>query len=196
MNAAWTLLTAPQTEPISVDDAKLHLKVETTTEDVQLVMTIRAARAAVEEYLGRALITQTWVYTQDRWSDDIRLPRAAPLVSVTSVKYRDEAGTQQTLTSSVYLVDTASEPGRVLLAPTQSWPALQSGRPGAVEITYVAGWTTASLVPDPIRWAILLKIGGFHAFREDRAGLNEVAHPSGAVEALLAPYRVYWRPPC
>lgn len=196
MNATWTLSTPPVLEPLSIDEAKLHLKVEQAVEDVQVMLAIRAARAWVEEILGRALLTQTWVYCQDRWADSIQLPRAAPLASVSSVKYRDEAGVLQTLSASTYLVDTASEPGRVTLAPQQVWPTLQSGRASAVEITYVAGWTRAELVPDPIRWAMLLKVGGFYAFREDGAALQDVAHSSGAVEALLAPYRVIWRPPC
>lgn len=196
MTASWQLQTAPSLEPLSVDEAKLHLRVDATTEDFAILMAIRSARTWAEEYLSRALTSQTWVYVQDGFSDVILLPRAAPLSSVTSVKYYDESGVLQTLSASVYLVDTVSEPGRVLLAPDQTWPDVQSGRAGAVEITYVAGWSTADAVPEPIRWALLLKIGGFYAFREDRAALQEVSQSTGAVEALLAPYRVYWRPPC
>jgi uncharacterized phiE125 gp8 family phage protein len=125
------------------------------------------------------------------------LPRAAPLQSVTSVKYYDTSGVQQTLSASTYQVDTFSEPGRILLAPNQVWPSVQAGRALAVEVLYVVGWTSADNIPADILEAIYLRVGTRHAFREDviaGSGITVASLPDG-VEALLAQHRVWWREP-
>ena len=78
-----------------------------------------------------------------------------PLSSVTSVKYYDSDNTLQTLDSSVYLVDTYSEPGTITLAPNQSWPSVKD-RVNAVQVEYVAGYgTSSSDVPEEARQTII-----------------------------------------
>jgi hypothetical protein len=75
------------------------------------------------------------------------LPMAAPLQSAT-VTYYDASGVLQTLSTSVYGIDdTVSEPGCIYLKPNQVWPSVQAGRPLAVEIDYVVGWTSRRSVP-------------------------------------------------
>jgi len=192
MNTAWTLQTAPTIEPVSLDEARQQLRETGESEDQLITQKVKSARARLEQYLGRAFLTQTWKYTQDEWADVIWLPMAAPLQSVTSIKYYDGAGAQQTLATSVYLVDTQSEPGRILLAPDQVWPTLQAGRPMAVEVVYVAGWTAAELIPAEIIEALQTLQAGLFQFRGDSEGWREAWD---AATNWCASQIVKWREP-
>lgn len=195
MSAEWVRTTDAADEPITLVDAKAHCRAiaDVVDEDALLASYLRASRMLVEESLSRAISTQTWTLTLDAFADAIWLPRAAPLQSVTSVKYYDEDGALQTLSTSVYRVDTASEPGRVVLKPGQSWPAVQSERGQAVEIVYVAGYSAVGSIPGPITAAILLLTTHFYENRaavQVGAGIGAVEIP-WAVQSCLAPYRVY-----
>lgn len=196
MRNAWTLQTPPASEPISTATAKAHLRVDASADDALIDALVKAARAHVEEITGRSVLTQTWEYRQAEWSHEIWLPRAAPLASVTTVKYYDQAGVEQTLDASTYLVDTMSEPGRLVLAPGQSWPAVQ-GRDLPITVRYVAGRAAITAADQPLVQAMLLLIAHWYEHRESVVLTNmrtmEVV-PHG-VDALLAPLRVYWREP-
>lgn len=189
------LVTPPTSEPISVEDAKVHLRVTGYDEDALIDRCIAGARSRAEDYLRRAMSTQTWRYVQDEWSDLIRLPMA-PLQSVTSVKYYDASGDQQTLATSVYLVDVFSEPGTIQLAPNQSWPALQPGRRSAVEVTYVVGYASVAAIPRAVLDGIYLLLTQGYERRGDDADRPAGALQHPAAEALLAPHRVFWAPSC
>lgn len=191
MNAAWTLLTAPVIEPITTANAKAHLRVDVADDDALIDRLVKGARAQVEAYLHRGLVTQTWKYLQDEWTDAIWLPMAAPLQSVTAVQYYDTAGALQTLATSTYLVQTTPEPGRIVLAPDKTWPNLQD-RALAVEITYVLGWSAIGDILSDIIDALYLLVGHRYLQRGDEEDPERLP---AAVEALLAPHRVWWREP-
>lgn len=197
MNTAWTVVTPPASEPLTVEQAKEHLRLDTNDEDAGVERRTRSARTQAENFMRRGILTQTLKYTQDYFSDEIQLPRAAPLQSVTTVQYYDTTGALVTLASSVYLVDDVSRPARIRRAPNQSWPALQACRPMAVVITYKVGWTDPTLIPADIIDAICLLLGDRHEFRENTIAGSGVALtelPNGA-DALLMPYRVWWHAP-
>ena len=171
MAAEWILVTEPLVEPITLVEAKQHARISHTTEDALLDAYIRTARATAEDYMARGILTQTWKLTLETWADRIWLPMAAPLQSVTSVKYYDPAGVQQTLATTVYAVDTVSRPGRIVRGVNQAWPALQPDRlMGAVEITYVVGWTTLALIPERIKQGCRMFVTYLDC---DRDGLTE-----------------------
>lgn len=197
IRTAWQLVTAAATPLISVEEAKSHLEVTVNDWDADIARRIRSAIQQTERELGRGLVTQTWKYVQDIFTDVLWLPMAAPLQSVTSVKYYDTAGALQTLSTSVYLQDLLSEPGRVVLAPNQAWPATQANRLLAVEVTYVVGWTTVDTVPADILDAVYLRLGTRQQFRESvLAGNGSIAvHLPDGAKAMLAPHQVFWREP-
>jgi len=200
VNVAWTRTVEPDPakEPVTLGEAKAQVRQTLTTEDTYITALIVAARNRAEAYLSRGLYTQTWKLVQDRWSDAIWLPNAAPLQNDAAanpstapvVKYYDDAGVLQTLATSAYVVDTSSEPGRIVLAPYQIWPVLQATRAGAVEVTYVVGWTTVAAIPQAIKLGIQLLIAHWYANRGDHSG-----NVPEDVAAVWAPYRTYWRPP-
>src|SRR3990167_7576165 len=147
------LITAPATEPVTLAEAKLHLKVDTAiTEDDTLISSlIISARQQAEQILGRSLITQTWEKVLDKFpSGDIELLWPT-IISMTSIKYLDPTTQLEvTLDSDQYSLDKDSEPGWVLPAYGVEWPtALDTVN--AVRVRYTAGYGDAASVPACIK---------------------------------------------
>lgn len=192
-SCAWELTTAPTLEPFTVEEAKAQIRSVQAQEDALVTSYIKSARAAAEAHLGRVLLTQTWTLAISDFVTVIPLPFAAPLQSVTSVKYYDEAGVQQTLSSTAYTVDTRSRPGRIALASGQSWPAVQSlRRVNRIEIVYVAGWTSRDLIPEDIKQGMRVLIGSMDA---DRDGMGPGAEQALRVAKSFWTDKVFWTPP-
>jgi uncharacterized phiE125 gp8 family phage protein len=189
------LFTAPASEPITTNEAKAHLRIDASDEDNLITGYITAARQLCELYARRALVTQTWDLSLEQWPgcDQIELPRP-PLQSVTSISYIDSNGATSTLASSSYIVDTASEPGRVILAYGATWPTVTL-RPGpAITVRYVAGYGAAAAVPELYKQALKLIVGHFFENREQvvlQPGLT-VAQLPMAAQALLMVDRGSW----
>lgn len=181
----------PATEPLSLGDAKEHLRVDYTDDDDLISGLVTAARQHVEETTARALITQTWTLKLDSFPPDtILLPRP-PLQSVTSITYLDSDGNSQTLSSDLYDVHTGDVPGRVTRGYNDTWP-LTRGIPNAVTVTFVAGYGAAAAdVPAPIVHAMKLWVADAYRNREETITGTVVARMRSA-DALLAPYRVRW----
>jgi len=129
---------APAVEPLTLAEAKLHLRVEVTDDDVLIAQLIRAARQACEAYTNRTLVATIYELTLDAFPGEIRLPRP-PLVEVSSISYVDASGVDQTLGTDVYTVDKASFMPRVYEAYNEWWPGTRS-QPKAVTVTYIAGY--------------------------------------------------------
>lgn len=189
----WSLTTAPTIEPFTTAEAKEQIRSVQSQEDTLVDGYVKAARQAAEDYLGRGLLTQTWTLAISDFVRIIPLPMAAPLASVTSVKYYDEAGVQQTLATSVYTVDTRSRPGRIALAAGQTWPTVQSlRRVNRIEIAYVVGYTSASLIPAAILQGMRVLIGSMDA---DRDGMGIGTDQALRVAKSFWTDRVFWTPP-
>lgn len=179
---ALRTVTPPAVEPVSIDDLKLHLRLDGDDENAYLAGLIAAARRSCESFQNRAYITQTLRLTADAFplyrdglyhfaSRSVRgqdagilLPRA-PLQSVSSITYVDEAGVTRTLASTEYLVDNQSDPGRVAPAYGKYWPATR-GQMNAVAVTFVAGYGAAADVPGEIALAIKMLVAHFYENRE------------------------------
>jgi len=188
-----SVITPPAVEPISLAEAKTHLRVTTADEDSLIGMLITAARVHLENDTGRRFITQTVETTADDFGDAVVLLEG-PVQSVVSVTYYDEVGTLQTLSGANYGLDIESTPGYVLPKVGDAFPNTQN-RANAVRVRYVAGYGTAgSNVPAPLRVAMLLMIGHLYENREAVTQQNQgatIEMPMG-VAALCAPYRVLY----
>lgn len=97
-----SLVTAPTIEPITVQEAKDHLRIATFDDDAYIATLITVAREEVEDITRRAIMTQTWDYFIDGFPDGygITLPFGR-LASVTSVKWKDEDGVETNLTKTL-----------------------------------------------------------------------------------------------
>lgn len=182
------LIAGPASEPITLAEAKLHLRVDSTDDDTLITGLIVAARQGAEQITGRALMAQTWELALDEFKDVIRLQKA-PLTSITSIKYVDTIGTLQTLGTDAYLLDDHSEPARIMPAYGTSWPSARR-QPNAVLIRFVAGYANAAVVPQELKQWMLLRIGMLYEQRESVAAgvtLTEVPY----VDRLLDAYRIW-----
>lgn len=195
------LVTAPTKEPVDLDEAKAHLRLETTTDDVYVESLVSAARQWVEEYCRRGLVVQVWeeVLPEFPVSGVIELQRGS-LCSVTigattyssgvvSVKYLDGAGVERTLDTTEYVVDgTSPMLGRVRLGYDKTWPTTRA-QWDAVRVRYAVGWEFDE-VPAPVKQACLLLVSQMYEHRTPEVVGTIVSKVQFAVEALLAPYRV------
>lgn len=191
--ATSTLITAASDFPVSVDEAKSHLRVEVADDDALISTLIQSATGFAEEFLRRRLMVETWEDWLDGFADEMIL-RNSPAPSVTSIAYVDSAGITQTLDSSTYTVEAPAGPNPsrtvVRLAYGQSWPATRD-QANAVRVRYSAGYANAAAVPPAIRSAILLTIGHLYGNREDVVvGTIAAPLPRGA-DYLLRPYRLW-----
>lgn len=158
----------PASLAVGVPEAKLRLRIDHDDEDPDVEALVKAAIDQFEADTNLALINRTVTMGFDAWpaaGEPIEL-LPAPLSSVASVKYYDESETLQTLATSNYVVDTASNRGLIWLAKDKTWPTLgQTPRP--IQIAFTAGYgATQKYVPDRCKQAILLLVGHWYANRE------------------------------
>lgn len=190
MSGACVVITPPATEPLSLVEAQLHLKGPESADDTLVSALIKAARVQVENYLHRALITQTRELKLDGFPPVIELP-FPPIIALTSLKYTDVDGVEQTVSSGDLDIDTSSSPGRIRPAYSKTWPT--STRPGfnVVRVRYTCGYgTNGSDVDETIRLAMRLLIGHFYENREAVVLDGSPIELPLAVAALLNPYIV------
>lgn len=185
------LVTGPTVEPVTLAEARTHLRITHPDLDAQIAAQIIAARMHVENFTRRALINQTWDFTWDyNWPRDSHGPVLViplqPLVSVSSVAYVPDGGGTATLTATTQYQLVAGDPfGRIVPAYDYTWPSVRC-QPAAITVRAVVGYgATASSVPDPLRTAILLHLELLH----DR---DPLAKPTleAARDSMMEPYRV------
>jgi|SRR5262245_10856195 len=199
MITSLRIITPPTVQPLTLVETKEHLRVDFTEEDTLIGLYIEAATSFIEKFLGRALVTQVWEMAIDQFPTDgkktIAIP-LPPLQSVISIKYDDSNMVEQTVSPSGYMVDTISEPGRVMPASV-GWPATYNGI-GNVRIQFKAGYPPTAdsppnlqqNVPRGIKQGMLLHIGSLYEHREDQVvGFTVSRLPIGS-EHILRQFRV------
>lgn len=191
----WSLeqVGEPGAPVVTLEEAKLHLRVEHDAEDSLIASYIAAATEHAEVYQLRSLMERTWRLSLSRFPSGgriIRLPRP-PLRSVTSIVYIAPDGSEQTLDAEHYGHATD---GRVFLA-TDAWPRT-ARQEDAVRITYVAGYGEGGDAPQATRMAILLLAGHFYENRESvTVGTGPTFKLPMSTEYLLYPNRTFARDP-
>jgi uncharacterized phiE125 gp8 family phage protein len=133
--------TAPSGPPITLAAARQYARVGADEEMPELAALLRGATALVERETEMALVTRECEARLDAFWGDLALVLAwPPLQSVEAINYTDADGNEQTVDPDVYVVDTHSRPGRVYLAPNQSWPTDVQLAPHAVRVQYTCGF--------------------------------------------------------
>lgn len=198
---ALTLVTAPASLPITVEEAKGQMRVEHADDDAVIGRLINAAVAFVDAggVLGRAMITQTWAQTVDRfyrplsrsrvWSNDRVAVTMSPVQALTAVKYYDTDNALQTATLSDFrLIGGANDS---YVEPVGSWPNTFD-RPDALQIEVRVGYgDAASDVPDTVRHALLMLVAHWYENREEYSETGLKRTPMG-FDALIGVERASW----
>lgn len=181
------VVVTPPVHGVSLATVKAHLRVDHNDDDALIAAYLDAAVGHIDGphgWLDRAIWPQTLELRQNGFGPaPIRLPYG-PATSVTSVKYVDANGAEQTLASDQYTLTNAGDLG---LAYGASWPSLRGDAEG-VRIRYVAGFAS---LPPAILSAILLMVGDLYQNRETVGEVAGEIQMSMTVRALLAPFRVW-----
>lgn len=183
-----TRITQPANEPITLAEAKAHLRLTHDDEDLLVSAMISAARTACEDRLQRTLITSNWRLTLPGFPPVIYLAMG-DVQSVTAVSYTDPDGTIQTLSPSAYQLARSNGRSVLVPAPRQSWPATQAGVVEAVSVEYAAGYgDAAASVPAPLKAWILLALGDLFENRQ-ATSIGNTVNPLPFADGLLDTYR-------
>jgi uncharacterized phiE125 gp8 family phage protein len=187
-----SLLTAPVELPVSVAEAKAHLRVDHNREDAYIASAIQAATSHAQAFTRRQFVTATWALTLDQFPvQEIRLP-LAPLRSA-RVAYVDPSLSSVEWDVAEYVVDAHKGefalPGRIHPKRGRSFPTTHPDYPGAV-VPFEAGYGAAADVPAAIKHAILLTVGDLFENRATSVIGSPVSPLTMTSERLLWPYRV------
>lgn len=192
---ALTLVTPPPVEPVSLDQAKTHLRVTATDQDDLIRGLIAAAREHLEAMTKRAFVYQVWDWTLDGFPRWFKLPKP-PLQSIVSIKYLDDAGAEQTLATTVYRVDAKSQPARVTVDYGQIWPTTYPVI-NAVTVRFACGFFSggspadyAEDTPPGIKTALKLLVAHFYENREAVTMAPNIAELPIGIRALVMPHCV------
>jgi uncharacterized phiE125 gp8 family phage protein len=200
------LITPASQEPVSILEARQHLRVDFDDDDALISALISAARQAAETLTGRQFITARWKLVLDSFPGPslmgvpagvpftlpghaILLPKG-PVQSVVVINYLDMAGVLQTMPVANYAQDLSCEPARITPVFGQIWP-IPLPQIGAVSVTFDAGYGAPEQVPEGIKSWIKLRVGSLYAHREDVAALSRGRiEPLPFLDGLLDPYRM------
>jgi uncharacterized phiE125 gp8 family phage protein len=165
----------PGSEPLTLAETKLYLRVDGSAEDALIANLITAARMTAEQWLRRSLITQSWKLTyQDFLPSQIRLPMG-PVTSVQSVIVTQKDDSQQTISPSLYRLD-ASHEHLCVESEIAGWQ---------IDVVYGCGYGDSTAVPAPIRQGMLGHIAELYESR----GETDIETMPAQTARLYMPYR-------
>jgi uncharacterized phiE125 gp8 family phage protein len=167
-------ITQPVVEPVSLAEAKAHLRIDSdfSDDDLYVMTLVSAARQLVETICDRTLIRSQWQMNLDAFpSWDIELPRPPIASGDIVVTYTPSDGVYApvTLDPSKYRQDRDSTPAVIRPPWNSTWPTTR-GAENDVKITFWAGYgDSGRSVPPPARHAMLMMLGNWYANRESVA---------------------------
>ena len=204
---AYKLLAEPAIEPITLADAKQHLRIDVSDDDALITMLIAAARQYAEQLTRTSFITQQWSLVMDAFPGPslmgapagvpFSLPGHAvllehgPVQSIDSITYLDMSSTLQTFASTNYVADLTGLLTRITPKFGQIWP-ITLPQIGSVTVNFTAGYgATVDKVPAGLVQWMKLRIGTLYENREEVVtgrGINVTPMPF--IDGLLDPYRL------
>jgi uncharacterized phiE125 gp8 family phage protein len=162
--------TAPTTEPVTLSELKIDLRIDGIESDTTLNSYIKAARELAEDFQNRAFFTQTFELSFDSFPEmPVKLPRP-PLQSLVSVKYIDENGAEVPMNLTDFIVDTRSEPGRIAFKKDKQWPNVKLQSIDSVIFRFTAGFSDANKVSEAVKDAIKI----YAAYRYDNPDAEDI----------------------
>ena len=202
-----SVVTEPSQEPVTLQEVKEYLRVEDSTDERTIRPLIETARRFAEQHLGRTLVSTTFKQSYDGFHEmedplfegirtgpylnyykNYLVLANGPVISVTQVKTIDDADVATTLAASRYYLDNAREPARIVLRTGETFPtALRVAN--AIEVEFVAGYSSIYSIPEPIRMGILQHIAHLYEHRGDMYEASNAYPPM--LRSLYAPYVIH-----
>jgi len=170
---------------VTLDDLKLHLRIDHASEHAE----IRALRAAAVAKIsgptgiGVALTPENWRLVLRGFEREIALP-VVPATAVTAIGYIDTDYEAKTLDPSQYRPALDGETASVM--SFHGWPATADVS-DAVWIVFTAGYAAGAAPADLVQ-AIRLLVAHWYRHREAVAPLSMKALPL-SVTSLIGPHR-------
>jgi uncharacterized phiE125 gp8 family phage protein len=207
--AGVIVTTAPTQEPLTLQEVKDYLRLADAIDERVLQDLVEASRQFAEEYMARSLMTQTLTLTIDAvanvedplwegWKTGADLNSyknyitliKAPVQSVSSVKTYNDSDVATTMAASKYYVDSARDQARVVLRTGETFPpALRVAN--AIEVVYVAGYTSQSAVPATIRIGLMQHAAYLYEQRGDMGDFQQARELPPSIKMLYAPYVIH-----
>ena len=176
------LTSPPAAEPVTLAEAKAHLRVTHGDDDIYISTLIKTARQSIEAQTGLGLVSQGWSVFLDDWPEQgvIELP-LAPVLDIADIRVHGEDDISATIDPAHYYEDKVSRPARIILRGSRNW--VRPGRvANGIEILLTIGFTN---VPEPLRQAVLQLVGHWHERRGDETADEKPFH----LAQLIRPYR-------
>ncbi|MEP3197080.1 MAG: head-tail connector protein [Lentilitoribacter sp.] len=179
------LSQSPLSEPITLDEAKAHLRLDHDSEDDLLNLLIATAREYLESQTQLALMTQSWRLCLDNWPTDhcVKLHKS-PVQSIDQIEQFDGNGDAQVVSTSEMLLDSNAHPARLYINSQSDPEQVING----IEITFTAGFHSASEVPDMLKRALLIHIAQMYEFRGVVSPSMQPAAVPNGYAALINPW--------
>lgn len=185
--AQYKLVTAPGSEPITLDEAKAYLRVDDSTEDTLISALITAARRKFENDTLHYLLPQTWELYLNR--DEITIEpisiNKSDITAISSVKYYDSSNTQQTLSTSDYQTAIQGKPSSIQII---TMPTIYD-RLEAMVIRFTLGYANAGAVPEDIKLAIKLLLATWYENRQTVVTGTQVNDIPMTYQFIMETYR-------
>lgn len=204
MTHRLSITTPPAAEPVTLQEAKLFLKIDHDAEDALITSIIAAARESAEKYLQLALITRKASLFMDAWPEhdatpwwdgvregvaaksiqEITLP-LPPMQNIDAIRIHNH-NDFIVMDENQYFCDTADVPGRIVFKNDTTLPEPARIANG-VEIAFTAGYgDNPDNVPASIRQGILKLIAHLYTYRGDNP---DTAITESGAHVLFYPYR-------
>jgi len=190
---AWRVVTPPAESPVSLSEAKAHLRLEESVDDAYITTLIDSARVYVEKACDRGLVLQTVELLGPPLCGDEELSLPGGALADTpqlQVQYLDANSVLQTLDAAKYYTVSGgdSRPADLHLIYPNLWPQM-APRFDAVKVQYRVGWANAAAVPAPLRHAVLLLLSELYEYRTPEVTGTIVTKLGFSLDALMAPFR-------
>lgn len=182
-------LSGPAVEPLTLSEAKAHLRIADAVEDTYLAGLIRVAREHLERATGLVATNQSFRLHLDSVSEDgmIQILKG-PVQTIDAIRVYDAAGQPKTVSLQGIVVERGSMPARLSTPPG----LIAAQGVNGIDIDFTAGFgATGNEVPDTIRRALLLHVAQMFEYRGAVTVADQPAVLPDGYDRLLDPFR--WR---
>ena len=181
------LKTPPATEPITVPQAKVHLRIDDNDNDASIGVMIQSARSGVEAFLKSAIMPTVYQLKLDCFPGEIEFP-IGPVTTADgfAINYANDAGADTVLNSSLYQI-ALGEYAVVRPSFGNTWPVTRT-QLDAVTVEFKAGYDDATKIPPAIIGALYMWLGDLFENRESTAMDGSALPLPTGIRNLLMPF--------